>query len=416
MSSQLNNQGGMTPLPDQYNSYKSYSSSQNQHHRHHHRHTSPVLIAVLCVAIFAFVTAGSAFAFVSLIEQGRANLLDVGEVKIETVNDAKTVDEGKTVEYKGAKYKLNENMVSVCLIGNDNQWNRALEGLNGQADVIVVVALDTETGKTSGIVIPRDSMVDIDINYVNTHELYQTGFMQICLAYAYGADDAQSSELVCRAVSRILYNIPVNYYYTINMDGVVELADLVGGVALEPIQSIPGTDIVEGELIKLEGDDAARYLRYRDDYRYGTALERQERQMQFLTALASKVLTIVKGNPSALLDIFNTLSGYSTTNLGASEVSFIASCIAKGSGDTVDFISLKGEPVHNDDSEWEQFFLDKDFVYETVLNVYYEKVGTVEDAEAPSSASAAADSSESASADSSESAAAATTSETSAAA
>ena len=391
MSSQLNNQDGMTPLPDQYNDYLNYRNahSQRHRHRHHRKRTSPVLIAVICVAIFAFVTAGSAFAFVTLIEQGRANLLNIGEAEIDTHTAAKTVDEGKTVEYKGVKYKLNENMVSVCLIGNDNEWGTPLEGLNGQADVIVVVALDTETGKTTGIVVPRDSMVDIDINYVDNYQLYETDKMQICLAYAYGSNDNHSSELVCRAVSRILYNIPVSYYYTISMAGVVALADLVDGVAIEPIQTVPGTEIVEGELIKLDGDLAARYLRYRNSYEYGSALDRQARQMQFLTALASKVLTVVKGNPSALVDIYNTLGGYSVTNLGVSEVSFIASCVAKGSSDTMEFISLKGEAVHDENSEYEQFILDKDFVYQTVLDVYYEKVGVVEGYDLPASSSSA---------------------------
>lgn len=355
------------------------SSGQDRHSRHHsrrrRRRRRRIIIVVVCVVAFALVTAGSAFAFTSMIEQGRTNLkeMQANASQIEQNEGATSQDNGKIVEYKGQKYRLNEDMVSICTIGADNNLYEVEEGFNGQADFIMVLAINTKNGKMTGIVIPRDSMVDVDVNYIGTNELYQNQKLQICVAYAYGTDDVKSSELVTRAASRVLYNIPISYYYTIKTDGLYELTDVVDGVVVDPLATIPNTDIVEGESIKLSGSDAAKYVRWRDKSQEGSALERQQRQMQFLKALVGKVLTMVKGNPTKLVEMYNVMSGYATTNLGTSEVTYLATVLANGSGG-FDTTTLKGQSVYNEESPWEQYILDKDDVYQKVLDVYYEKV------------------------------------------
>jgi anionic cell wall polymer biosynthesis LytR-Cps2A-Psr (LCP) family protein len=216
-------------------------------------------------------------------------------------------------------------------------------------------------------------MVDVEVNYASSNELYKTERMQICLAYDFGTDDFSSSQLVARAASRVLYNVPIEYYFTLNMDGVYALADVVGGVLVDPLETIPGTDIVAGQQIVLNGVNAAKYVQWRDTTQLHTALGRQARQMQFVKALAAKTLNTAKGNPTALVDIYNTMTGYATTNLEASEVSYLATVMANGSAE-FDTVSLQGESVFNDESPWEQYILDKASVYQTVLDVYYEQV------------------------------------------
>ncbi|WP_172136400.1 LCP family protein [Adlercreutzia sp. ZJ473] len=337
----------------------------------HARTVKRAAIIAGIIIVLAVVAVGAMAAY--LINAGRSNLLqEAGDIA--TNESAVSHDEGKTVEYNGATYRLNENIVSICVIGNDQESTAPEEGFNGQADVIMVVALDTETGKITGISIPRDSMVEVNRNYHGTNELYDTRRLQISLAYAYGTTDEESSELVCTAASRILYNIPLSYYYTMSMSAIPALADAVGGVTIEALQTIPETSIQQGETVTLFGDEALRYVSWRDSTEYGTALDRQARQQQFVTALASQALEAAKGNPTVLLDLFNAMSAYSTTNLGAAEFSYLASTVISSGIDSLDLTSLQGEPVHNDESPWEQFILDEDSVYQTVLDVYYEPV------------------------------------------
>ena len=362
MSNQPNNSSSIQPSSD------SHRSSRRKRRRRRR-----IITAVVCVALFALVTAGSAFAFTTLIEQGRLNLHTLKDAEIEQEQGAVATEEGKVVTYKGQKYRLNEGMVSLCLIGQDKDMHTPDTGFNGQADFVMVLAINTKNGNMTGIIVPRDSMVDIDVNYIATDTLYKNEKLQLCLQYAYGTNDDESSKLVSRAVSRALYNIPLDYYYTISTDGVYALCDTVDGVVVNPLESIPGTNIVEGEEIKLQGENAKKYVQWRNTSELQTALDRQARQMQFMKALVQKALTVAQGSPTRIVEMYNVMSDYATTNLTASEVSYLATVFVGGSG-SFDTVSLQGESVFNDDSPWEQFILNKDNVYQTVLDVYYEKV------------------------------------------
>ena len=339
--------------------------------------------AVVLAAVVAVAVGGVAFG-AHLASVGRDNLMGSsgsdgsggsdGTPNVESVEGAH-VERDKTVVYNGRRYVQNPNVVSICVIGNDKAAHAPSDGFNGQADAVMVVALDTLTGKVTCISVPRDSMVDVNRTYAGTGEFADTQAMQLCLAYAAGATDEQSSELVCTAVSRILYNVRMDYYFTVSADCVAALADAVGGVEVEALQDIPGTGIVQGQAVTLRGDEARRYVCYRDTSRYGTALERQARQQQFVRALAGRALEAAKGNPGVIVDIVSSLSDYSVTNLGAPEVTYLASEVVGRGVSSVDSTSLAGEPVHNDDSPWEQFILDKDAVLQTVLDVYFADMG-----------------------------------------
>ncbi|WP_165055282.1 MULTISPECIES: LCP family protein [unclassified Adlercreutzia] len=334
------------------------------------------VVGIVVILIIAVVSTTAA----CLVNAGKSSLLQ-GVANVKTSERTVSQNSGKTVTHNGQTYQLNENVTSICIIGNDQESTTPAEGYNGQADVIMVIALDTETGKATGISIPRDSMVEVNRNYSDTKEFHDTSRMQICLAYAYGATDEESSELVCTAVSRVLYNIPLTYYYTMSMSGIASLADAVGGVTVEALQTIPDTSIHEGETVTLRGSEALDYVWWRDESRYGTALDRQARQQQFVTALASQALTTAKSDPAALVNLFNAMSEYSTTNLGTAEFSYLASIVAGSGIESLSLTDLKGEPVHNEESFWEQFILDKDAVYQTVLDVYYTPVGEPHESE-----------------------------------
>ena len=324
-----------------------------------------VLLAVAVIAIIVVVL---------LVNAGRANLLGGNDAVIDSPEIATVEKDGKTIVYNGRTYRQKDDVVSICLIGNDKDARDPEEGFNGQADAVMIVALDASTGELTCIAVPRNSMVEVNRNYRGTDEFADTKLYQLCLAYGYGTDDHDSSKLVCTAVSRIMYNIPMNYYYTISLSGLVALADSVGGVTVEALDDIPYAGIYEGETVTLTGYDALSYVQWRDKYEEGSAQERQARQQQFLSALASQVLSAVKGNPAVIMDIVNTLADYSTTNLGPSEFAFLSSTVASTGVGSMNMTSLQGEVVNNDESEWEQFILDKDSVYQTVLDVYYEEV------------------------------------------
>lgn len=321
-----------------------------------------VLLGV--VIVLAVAVAAGAIYINQSIARGRKAFDDSMSQAIE--------EKGKTVVYNGRTYALNEHMVSVAFIGFDNRTTNSASGndVAGQSDTIMVVALNTDTGKATGIVIPRDSMVDVDTyisgNYNGTHA------MQICLQYSYGSTSEESSELVARCASRVLYGMPIDYYFTLNVEGVGPLNDAVGGVTLVPVQSVPIVGISEGVETTLYGKTAERYVQFRDTSTLTSSLDRQRRQVSYLKAFTSKVLQNATGDPAALLSLYQTAQDYTWTNLGFDQFSYLASTMLAKGMTSFDVVTLDGEMSEGE--TYAEFHLNQDAVYQTVLDTYYTPV------------------------------------------
>lgn len=328
-------------------------------------------IAAIVCAVLVVVIGASAFAIWNAVRSGEEALHQTADASdIQTADNSVTYDEGRTVQYNGHTYALNENIVSVVVMGYDQRSEDQVEGRAGQADAVMVLALDTSTGKATAIGVPRDSMVDVT-KAVGSAYLGQ-GKMQLCLAFSYGDGAETSAEYVTTAVSRVLYNMPMSYYLALDMQGVGPLNDAIGGVVIDPLQTIPGTDIVEGNETILFGDDALKYVQWRDTSELTSPLDRQARQVQYVKGFASKVLTQAKGNVGALLDLFNTAGDYSVTNLGLNEFSYLASAMVGHGISSLDVVTLQGQAQQGE--KYMEYYLDQDSVYQTVLDVYYKQV------------------------------------------
>lgn len=319
-------------------------------------------ITVLVVLfIIAMIAAGIALFVNHSIARGRRKFEDSMQQMID--------QSGSTIEHDGVTYGLNENMVTVAFIGFDNQVRNLTTGeaTTGQADAIMIMALNTDTGRATCISIPRDSWVDVD-TYIDGSYSGQNK-MQLCLQYTYGSSNEHSSELVTQAASRILSGIPIDYYFTLNVRGIAPLADAIGGVTLTPVQTVPGYDIYEGVETTLSGTRAEKNVRNRDGSNDSSSLDRQARQLSFIKAFFKQALQSASGDPSKLLSLYQTALNYTWTNLGMDEFSYIASTMIGQGVSGVDVVSLQGEM--SSEGNHAAFYLDQDSVFQTVLDVFY---------------------------------------------
>jgi hypothetical protein len=92
--------------------------------RHHGHRNRRLKIAGALVLTLALVGAGGAFAIGKMVDSGKQNLT-ADAANISAAPAAVTYDEGHTVEYNGHTYTLNDNIVSVCLIGYDQDTSDA---------------------------------------------------------------------------------------------------------------------------------------------------------------------------------------------------------------------------------------------------------------------------------------------------
>ena len=147
------------------------------------------------------------------------------------------------------------------------------------------------------------------------------------------------------------------------------MVDAVGGVTLTPVQTVAAANAYEGEETTLDGDEARAYVSNRDTSYLTSSLDRQERQKQFVQAYVHQVLASASGNPTSIINLFNTMGNYSTTNLGISEVTYLATVVLGSGSLDLDIVSLQGEMVQG--YEYAEYYLSDDSVMQTVLDTYY---------------------------------------------
>lgn len=301
-----------------------------------------------------------------MIQGGKGNL--VQEFILGSHAPVHSTDGGKRVTFEGQVFEQREGLISICIIGHDGKEN---EYGNGQADLVVVLALDTASGHLSAISIPRDTMVEVQRTYALTDEYLDTVEEQLTLAFSYGSDLQHGAERVCTIVSHLLYNIPLEYYYVFEIDGVGALADVIGGVDVIALENVANTDIKKGYAYHLTGDLANQYVRERDETKDDSSFTRLERQKQFMDEFGAKALDVIEEDPLRLVDIFNGLSEYSLTNLGPTEFAYLVSLIAASPMTGMEMHTLEGTSVVSDETGYVEFYPDADSVMRTVLDIYY---------------------------------------------
>lgn len=286
--------------------------------------------------------------------------------------DEVIVEDENTINYNGKKYILNENIVSIVVMGIDrDDINENLgHGENGQADVIFVATIDTETKKACIIPISRETMVDVNL-YTKEGKYAGTTREQLCLAYAYGNTTEQSSNNVLISVRRLLYNINISSYVTIEMAGVEKLTDLVGGVEITSLEDINSSSLTlsNGQKATLNGENAHTYISYRGDDIEANA-RRMERQKQFLSALLNKTSNQVFNDYSKLVDLYTTMTPYFNSDVSFAQIAYLAqTCLSMNFGDSIEYKSIEGTLTEGE--QWIEFEADKDSALQTIIDVFY---------------------------------------------
>lgn len=347
--------------PDHSEMVRVRKGGKKNKRKQHRKHV--IIVIAIVVAVLLLVVGGIALA----TQIGKKNLLGNNTKQESNVS----YSEGNTIDYNGHTYALNENIISLCFMGFDRTTVPEDSSLHGQADAVIVATLDTSTGAMKLISIPRDSMVDVGV-YTEDGTYLRTEKKQICLAFGYGDGGDISCKNVMTSASRTLNNMPINYYFALDEQGVGALADAIDGVPLTALQSIPDTNITQGKDVILYDSNALAYVQYRDTSQLDSSLDRQARQIQFVKAFASKAMGNAKGNANNLLKLYQEAGDYSITNLGTNEFLYLASNITSNNVTSVSMTSLQGTMTQG--SAYAEYNLDENSVYQTVLDVYYTQV------------------------------------------
>ncbi len=228
---------------------------------------------------------------------------------------------------------ISEGIVNIALFGIDSRSTKEDQKFEGLSDSIMILSINTDTGKINIISVMRDSLVEIPGKKVN----------KINSAYSLGG-----AALAIKTLNHN-FNLDIKEYATVNFFGMSEIIDAVGGIEVDVqkneidgyrrlndliyelagFMGVEATPVKKAGLQTLNGMQAVSWARIRaastaegESNDYG----RTDRQRFVMEQLLNKALaTSVSEYPK----LIKALLPYMETSLSYSEIIKLAGVLTK---------------------------------------------------------------------------------------
>ena len=197
--------------------------------------------------------------------------------KINTTINSITQSVGNRTEEEANDIIKNAKPINILLLGIDNgAYGRTEE--DGRSDTMLLLTVNPTTKKSQLLSIPRDTYTEI----VGTGS-----YDKLNHAYAYG-----KAHMVINSVEKLL-DTTIDFYVQINMEGLIEFVDSVGGIEVtSPLTfTYENRTFVEGKTEVLDGTSALKFARMRYDDPDGD-YGRQKRQRIVIEKLVEKLMRL----------------------------------------------------------------------------------------------------------------------------
>lgn len=292
---------------------------------------------------------------------------DIGEETIPENVQRQTI--GTVIEYQGKQYRYNNRNRNVLILGIDqNEEFQASykAGEAGQADFLLLLSTNKDTGKTKILEIHRNSMTSVD-HYDDSGSYIQSVNQQITLQYAYGIGGKQSCRATEKTVSELLYNLEIDGYIAINAKGIEEITDALGGVDVTITDDYTALDerYRSGSTLHMDGASVKTFIQKRDVDEFDSATDRMKRQTDFMVSL------IQQFSGTSTEELYKTLQQYMNTyiitDLSVDEVNVFMS----EEFDTEDILTVPGKTIMGE--QYEEYIVDEEALQDLIISNYYKE-------------------------------------------
>ncbi|WP_411843496.1 LCP family protein [Salinicoccus sp. HZC-1] len=309
----------------------------------------PVLKILLVLLIVSVIIIAGVFAYVYFQLKGA-----VGDMN----NPGQDNQTGEKIELEDTASNLrdseidlgNGDPVSVVLFGTDSDSERDAKGMGQRSDTIMVVTLNPANEEGRIVSIPRDTRTEI-VGRDTTEKINH--------AYAYGGP------VMAKDTVENFLDTPIDYYVSVNMDGLETIVDAVGGITVtsEDTFDQSGYSFVAGQTYEMDGEQALAFSRSRKSAGAGGDSGRQMRQQQVVQAISEEMLslqTITNFN-----EILGVLRKNVSTNIPLGELNAIRSNYQEPA-QNIERLTLEGVDDRGSDGLW--YFYPNDESYSNVRN------------------------------------------------
>lgn len=236
----------------------------------------------------------------------------------------------------------NGDPFTIALFGVDSDAQRKSANDGERSDTIMLLSINPAKKTTEIVSIPRDTQAQI-VGHNTTEKINH--------AYAYGGPT-----MAVKSIEKLM-NVPVDHYATVDMDGLHEMIDALGGVDVvsNDTFTVNGTQFTKGQKTHVDGKTAMEFIRSRKEEGAGGDFGRQERQQLVLQAMANKMTSAsaLTHFPSLIGEIQKNV----TTDLTLSDMNAIRSNY-KDANNTVNRHQLEGQGGIQSDGLW--YFIPND--------------------------------------------------------
>ena len=277
-----------------------------------------------------------------------------------------------TLEYQGKSYPYFSNQyTNILIIGVDQAQlsTSTLQRSGGQADFLLLLAISRHDRSITPIHIDRDTISEIPV-YGAFGDKAGFRAMQICLSHSFG----ESREACClntlEAVQTLFCGIPIDYYLAMDMDGIAELNDALGGVTVTLTEDFSHLDpeMTAGKTLTLKGRQAEYYVRGRYGVGDYSNRQRMTHQQNFINEALPKLYDLLEDDPNYVSDLFDKLSSHLCTNLKQSWL--LNNSYAIKNYKVQDILTLSG--THEVGSTgFMEFHPDENALKEMLIDIYF---------------------------------------------
>lgn len=282
-----------------------------------------------------------------------------------------------TVEIGGVRCRRRTRIKSYLFMGVDargkvGEYYNDVEYGAGQCDVLMLVIVDQNANTYTVFPINRNIITTMNVLSEDGEKLGEKEG-PICLAHSYGNGRGNSCENAVDALSRLLYDQPIDGYLALNMDCIGIINHQLGGVTVTIEDDFSDSDpsLKMGETVKLTDEQAVHFIHDRMNVGDGSNMGRMRRQQQFLDAAQPILYDKIMNDEKFFRGLYDALEDYMVTSLTGKDISKLAKAFR--SNEFFEPPEIEGEVIH-DEFGYSQIIADEDSVAEDVLQLFYEKV------------------------------------------
>ena len=328
-------------------------------------------ILILAAAAFLAVT-------VVLLRKRKAIEAEIAERQYGQMEDSNVLG-SDVIQYQGKAYRRNTYVKAVLCLGVDRDGAMTEEttpGFGGQADGIFLVAQDTARNSLKVLMIPRDTMTEITMTDLSGNVLGKD-IHHLTLAYTYGNGRETSCEYMREAVSELLGGLEIDYYIAANTEVISILNDAVGGVTVTiPTDGMEKSDpeFIQGATVTLTGEQAEKFVRYRDTGKDHSALYRMDQEEEYIMGFFQAVKERSRTDSNIVPALFEQIEDYMVTDMAKDQYLKLAmDALETESLGEENFYTVPGSGVTT--ARYDEFYADEEALLPLILEMFYRETG-----------------------------------------